>query len=374
MLSIDVVRFLASVSVAYYHLGFKAFSARSDELYQFTTHHLGYDGQFRLSSFGWIGVQIFFVISGFVIAFSLGAGAGPRPYARRRILRLAPAVWIIVPICLAIAVVCFGDPVATSTLAAARTAAFLPLGPWLLGQFWTLPIEIAFYVGVGVLIGLGRTDQLERFGWALAAISAAYWLGDAYFHFGPRGQRIVQLALLQHGIFFAIGIVLYNAAANGLTTARMIFLAACCVPAFLQIGWAAQWEMPTVEPVERTCVSFAIWLAATFMLLSATQAAATQAASTPNAPRLAAVVRLMGLATYPLYLLHYHLGGVILIAVLSVGAPPAVAIAIALVASIAAAACIAHYGEPPLRAGLSRILGAIGLGTAPQAAAVGSTP
>ena len=44
-------------------------------------------------SFGWIGVEIFFVISGYVIASS-AEGAAPRTFLRRRAQRLLPAAWV----------------------------------------------------------------------------------------------------------------------------------------------------------------------------------------------------------------------------------------------------------------------------------------
>jgi peptidoglycan/LPS O-acetylase OafA/YrhL len=49
--------------------------------------------------FGWVGVEIFFVISGFVIAFT-AEGASSRAFLRSRVLRLVPGPWICATIAL----------------------------------------------------------------------------------------------------------------------------------------------------------------------------------------------------------------------------------------------------------------------------------
>src|SRR6266516_7176941 len=51
---------------------------------------------------GHIGVDIFFVISGFIIAYS-AENSSAYEFLRSRIVRLVPAVWIIAPVTLAVA-------------------------------------------------------------------------------------------------------------------------------------------------------------------------------------------------------------------------------------------------------------------------------
>ncbi|TIT70941.1 MAG: acyltransferase, partial [Mesorhizobium sp.] len=46
---------------------------------------------------GWVGVQVFFVISGFVIAFS-AENSTPLKFFEARVRRLAPAVWVCAPV------------------------------------------------------------------------------------------------------------------------------------------------------------------------------------------------------------------------------------------------------------------------------------
>src|SRR4051812_28811563 len=87
---LDMVRFCSALLVAFFHLGFSGWAiqgSRGYEIYQglFTipqTQYLGFSG--------WVGVQIFFVISGLVVAQS-AEGRSPADFLKGRIVRLYPA-------------------------------------------------------------------------------------------------------------------------------------------------------------------------------------------------------------------------------------------------------------------------------------------
>ena len=113
---------------------------------------------------GWVGVQIFFVLSGFVIAYSLRASrvtpAFVAQFAVRRSLRLDPAYWTTIAVVLVLSALVpsifsdpalEGDPVSVGQLAAhlLYLQNILGLGNISVG-FWTLCIEVQFYL---MLIG-----------------------------------------------------------------------------------------------------------------------------------------------------------------------------------------------------------------------------
>ncbi len=79
---VDVLRFLAAMLVVVFHLG-----GHAEKRLVESTYMIGW------TSIGWIGVQIFFVISGFVIAFS-GEKSRASDFVISRIVRLGPGVWI----------------------------------------------------------------------------------------------------------------------------------------------------------------------------------------------------------------------------------------------------------------------------------------
>src|ERR1700728_2371472 len=92
IVGVDAIRCLAAVLVMVFHFSFWIWAG--------SAYHPGlgipppdYAWLTPLTSAGWVGVQIFFVISGFVIVYSVG-DATPFGFFRSRFLRLVPAAWI----------------------------------------------------------------------------------------------------------------------------------------------------------------------------------------------------------------------------------------------------------------------------------------
>jgi len=96
-------------------------------------------------SFGYFGVLVFFIISGYVIPFSLRGKrfAGVRRFAIRRFWRLYPPLWIA----LIVHYVVSFDSYSVSQLVSGATMFPSLLGEeYMAGHFWTLEIELIFYV------------------------------------------------------------------------------------------------------------------------------------------------------------------------------------------------------------------------------------
>ena len=171
---VQVLRFFAALGVVLYHTNIYLQAKRPDA---------GVFVRFFDYPFSW-GVELFFVISGFVIAHSIER-MSVAEFARRRLLRIYPAYW------LAVAVVVSGRwvlghvapaignlpralidlPRALSDLPRALT--LLPFGRinYPLTVEWTLVYEIFFYflVGVAALAGWKRVRDVFCVLW-LAAI------------------------------------------------------------------------------------------------------------------------------------------------------------------------------------------------------------
>src|SRR5262249_4271379 len=96
-------------------------------------------------------VLVFFVISGFVIAYSAHDLTAYK-FLRDRIVRLMPAVWIVAPITLATLLLVGSAAPATLAEMFCRSVTLFPFGPWIDVVYWTLPIEILFYASVLALL------------------------------------------------------------------------------------------------------------------------------------------------------------------------------------------------------------------------------
>jgi len=130
--------------------------------------------------FGHAGVDVFFVLSGFVILFVHRADIG-RPehlahYARRRATRILPTYWIALAATLLVSVAAgHGFPPVAAVL---WSASLLPsFAEPLLGVAWTLKHEAVFYAAFCILI-LNRQAGLGAMALWLAAIllRACGWL------------------------------------------------------------------------------------------------------------------------------------------------------------------------------------------------------
>lgn len=77
--SLQILRAIAATSVVYFHIG-----ATSVAYFQIRAIPL----------FGSFGIDIFFVISGFVMAMVIANGQSPRIFAVSRLTRIVPLYWI----------------------------------------------------------------------------------------------------------------------------------------------------------------------------------------------------------------------------------------------------------------------------------------
>jgi len=180
---LDFLRGLASLAVCWFHL--------TRFHYNVADGH-GYALVRRTGAYGWLGVEIFFVISGFVIPYSLHR-AGYRirdffPYLARRIVRLDPPYLAAIALILVLAYVSSlksGRPVEIEARPVGLVRVLLHVGylniftgyAWLNPGFWTLAIEMQYYLLMGLafplVVARSRAIRLATAG-MMAASSVAY--------------------------------------------------------------------------------------------------------------------------------------------------------------------------------------------------------
>jgi peptidoglycan/LPS O-acetylase OafA/YrhL len=266
---------------------------------------------------GWVGVQIFFVLSGFVIAFSAD-GREVGKFLKGRAARLYPAALI----CSTIIFLLFPQ----SRLTYLRSVVLFPVGPWIDGVFWTLPIEMAFYLLVAVT--LWRGWPLHKLAIGLGVYSAGFWVLKAalwgFADFSGLENGAGYLTLLQYGAFFALGMCFY---------ARLWMVAvALGLICFVALAWQSSLEVPGapfwVAPV--------IWAAASIAIASCIHWNAFVARVLDRVP-----TRTLGLMTYPLYLVHSAVGKFVQAWV----AQPTLALLIGLLASLLVAFAVLPFED-----------------------------
>lgn len=143
---VDSIRCIAALAVIYIHIAEVAYKNR------FSTYAVEHYLFYFFSEYfdlGKIAVVMFFAVSGFVIPFSLlKANKAPlRSFAISRFFRLYPAYWGSMVLALLIIPLVRGDVFTLSQIIANGTMLQQFLGQQnILGVYWTLQIEILFYV------------------------------------------------------------------------------------------------------------------------------------------------------------------------------------------------------------------------------------
>ena len=161
---IQILRFVAALGVVLYHGSLYLQQKRPDAgvAVRVFDHHFA------------LGVQLFFVISGFVIAHSIER-MSVGEFARRRLLRIYPAYWLAVAITLGGKLLLFGTIPGGEDLGRALT--LLPFGPLVypLSVEWSLIYEVFFYgvVALAAAFGWARTRDWLCVLWLLVIVVAA---------------------------------------------------------------------------------------------------------------------------------------------------------------------------------------------------------
>lgn len=363
VVGVDLIRFSAALLVMVYHFGFWHWMPAAQ---MFSRMFPPRAPIAPALNFGWVGVEIFFVISGFVIAFS-AEGATARRFLRSRVLRLVPGVWVCGTVALVLYALVLHRGLADRLWAYLCSLLFIPIA-YIDDVYWTLSIEIVFYALVFALIRKGLLDRLETIMSVIGVLSGMFWIAALTLQIGldqavgplgflhmlvlkAQGSRYLQLLLVQHGCLFALGVVFYASCSHGLTAWRIAKIAALTAFCILEIigqngiiTRAAGLDLPPTPAI-------AAWLIA--MAAIAFSIRHNQALIRWLGP-VASQCRFIGKMTYPLYLIHNSVGlSVVALTAASLGVW---AIALALVAAVAAAGFIQAFAEPWVRSNLSHVI------------------
>lgn len=209
---LDFLRFLAASSVLLYHFTYTRSLGASAPL-------AGSAAIATVTKFGYLGVELFFVISGFVILWT-ATGRTPRQFAISRALRLFPTFWAcLILTCLFLWTFAHPDrwPTAPQILA---NATMLPgyIGfEYIDVVYWTLAVEIKFYFLVFLYLIFGTPSSIERYiaVWIVALLICAI---------EPDIRYLRSLAMFPYGSLFATGCILFRIYQHGPSPLRICLL------------------------------------------------------------------------------------------------------------------------------------------------------
>ncbi len=300
--------------------------------------------------FGWIGVELFFVISGYVI-LATAERRDARQFVRARVLRLVPAVWICATTTALLLLTVPGVDIGSVAHGWVNAVAFVPIGVQIDGSYWTLAIEIVFYGLVATVLALRRNDRwVWRVVLYLGAISLDYWMMQAAFADNPAfPTRARMLTLMPHGVFFALGAALRRLSTETWSWRLAVFSLAlawgCCFEIAVRSATVARDYQLTISPY----LPIAVFLAGVVVVALAVRLQSAMARILPA--RLATHI---GMATYPLYLVHQAAGAVVIAWLTATGAPYSLAAMVVGALSLGFALWCAAIPEPGLRERLAR--------------------
>jgi len=345
--------------VMLFHLAFATWAIARSDVGRITAGAVDFPALAPISWFGWVGVEIFFVLSGIVICLS-AQGATAIGFARSRIVRLYPAAWVCGTLTLAVLLILGqGDLPARY----ARTMLLFPTGPWVAVVYWTLAHEMAFYGLIFLLLLVGKFRYLPHLLSGLGAASTAFLVLlalnqrsglDPTFHsLLQMGQSVPATFVLSFGCFFALGGFIYLCVRQECTAWRLAMIVLCAGGSLLRIVWRTDRMSETTHLSLEPAVPAAIFAVAVLLM------AASLIWHEPITRRFgdrAAGLREIGLATYPLYLLHAPLGAAILLGLRHAGVDQEIALGAAVAAVVTLAFLVSLFIERPIQSRLRRVL------------------
>jgi peptidoglycan/LPS O-acetylase OafA/YrhL len=292
---------------------------------------------YQAATFGWTGVELFFMISGFVICMS-GWGRKPAAFFISRVVRLVPAYWaativtggVLIAFPRLTAGVHPGEVLTNLTMV--QSAYNVPnLDP----AYWTLFVELMFYLAFGLVAVWGITyRRMVTFCvvWSVASIVAA----------ASHNEVLNMLASPAYSPYFVAGIacfLIYRFGGNLLLWAILVY------------SWLIALNLPHTNPPWQVSVT----VTAFFVIMSLV---ATH--------KLDAIrwrwLTVAGALTYPLYLLHQDIGFTVF-SYLRDDIPPLLLVVITFIAILGLAWLIHRVVERPLapllRAKLTAAVGTV---------------
>ncbi|MDX3322934.1 acyltransferase [Streptomyces sp. ME03-5684b] len=295
MYELDALRIVAALSVMLYHY---TFSGPAGGLSSIAFPRIG-----QVTRYGYLGVDAFFVVSGFVVLLSAW-NRTPRRFLVSRASRVYPAYWAAVTFTAIVCVVLGSGrfPVSGAQYLANLTMFNAPLGVENVDVvYWTLWAELRFYGVVLALILVGLTRRR-------VTVALWLWLGTSCLtgsgYLPASLSRLLDVPVQSSWAhYFVAGMALCLVTKYGPTRSSVLLvLASYALALHHAIGFAdAVADRYGASPSPAVVIAL---VTAIFLVMAGITTGRTRRLARPWFAHLGAL-------TYPLYLLHAYTGFVL---------------------------------------------------------------
>ena len=203
-------------------------------------------------SLGVFGVATFFLVSGFIIPVSLERYSSLQRFWEARFFRLFPMYWVSLLLAVSLGVVgvfnlpprFYSHPVATVLGNTSMLQTFFGI-PNVIGVYWTLSLELVFYVLCSALFFIGALSKTSLWAWSAIAgnLLLALALGFGLHRSFPAGQ----VAMLVSAF---VGSVLYRVSRRELDNSVVYRILPVLLISFVVAFWFRFNQYPSSKDVD----------------------------------------------------------------------------------------------------------------------------
>lgn len=284
---IDLLRFIAALSVVFFHYTFRGYAADSMSIIPYPL--IG-----PYSKYGYLGVNLFFMISGFVILMTASSGSLKRFFVSR-FVRLYPAFWASCTITF-ITILLIGEPRYTATLSQylinmTMLNEFLGV-PSIDGVYWSLLVEIQFYALMGIVLLFKKIAYIEIYliFWIILSVVLQFF----------SIKLLNFLLIVDYSAYFIAGATFYLVWQNGLSRSKVaILILSLALSIYQSIHSLVYFE----QKYNTTMNIFGVGAIITCFFIVMLLVSLKRTGFVGNKEWA-----LAGALTYPIYLLHQNIG------------------------------------------------------------------
>jgi len=281
---LDGLRLVAALMVVTWHF----VAGQASSAWEANTREL-FPPLWKLAGYGWLGVELFFLISGFVICMS-SWGRTPAQFAVSRITRLFPAYWIAVLVTTAVVTLwpVVKQPQSTVDVLVNMTMLQGLLGvPHVDWSYWSLAVELQFYLLFALVVARGVTYK-RVVGFCLA------WSLVSVVVTGFGNTHLTMVFAANYTPMFVAGVAFYLIHRFGSTLLLWGIVAVSWVLALVRVKGELWWNGAGIRPTAVIVTGFFVLMA--IIALRWLDRIDWRWLTTAGA------------LTYPLYLLHQYVG------------------------------------------------------------------